>query len=75
LETRPLQAKINELIRITLKFPAFQAMKLMLTLEGIDCGPCLPPRRALTEEEKRALQAALARSSFEQHAFALTVGK
>ncbi len=67
---RAVQRKINELIRITLKFPLFPAMKQMLGWAGIDCSPCLVPRRALTGDEKRQLQAALSQSSFERDSFA-----
>jgi N-acetylneuraminate lyase len=44
-ETMPLQAQINELIRISLRYPLYPAMKELLRWTGIDCGPCLAPRR------------------------------
>jgi N-acetylneuraminate lyase len=69
-QARAVQRKINELIRITLKFPLLPAMKQMLGWAGINCGTCLASRRALTDDEKRLLQAALAQSSFERDAFA-----
>jgi N-acetylneuraminate lyase len=44
-ETRALQARINEFITITLRYPLFPALKTILGQAGIYCGPCLAPRR------------------------------
>ena len=44
---RTAQARVNTLIRITLDFPLFPAVKQMLAWSGLDCGPCLPPRARL----------------------------
>jgi N-acetylneuraminate lyase len=74
-QTRAVQQKINALIRLTLRSPMLQAVKQMLTWSGIDCGPCLMPRRALTLEEKELLQLALSQSVFEQDSFALTTAR
>lgn len=70
LKARAVQMKINELIRLTLRFPAFQAVKQMLTWSGIDCGPCLGPQPVLTDDERRRLGEALAASSFADCVFA-----
>ncbi len=67
---RAVQARINELIRITLRFPALAAVKRMLEWSGIQCGPVLAPRRGLTPEEERRLAEALATSSFAAASFA-----
>lgn len=57
------QQLVNEFIRITLRYPLFPALKTMLGWAGIDCGPCLAPRRAaLTESEAAALRAELQRA-------------
>lgn len=51
------QSLVNEFIRLTLRYPLFPALKTMLGWAGIDCGPCLAPRRArLTESETEALR-------------------
>lgn len=61
---RAVQARINELIRIVLRFPVFGAVKAMLRWSGIDCGQVLLPRRSLTENEESELRKHLAASSF-----------
>jgi N-acetylneuraminate lyase len=50
------QDRINALIRVTLRFPAFAAVKRQLQWSGIDCGRCLRPRRDLTEDEEAELR-------------------
>ncbi len=67
---RAAQARINELIRLTLRFPMLAAIKKMLEWSGIACGPCLRPRRRLTDEEEQQLADALAASSFAEAPFA-----
>ncbi|MFN0084659.1 MAG: dihydrodipicolinate synthase family protein [Blastocatellia bacterium] len=57
------QQQINEFITITLRYPLFPALKAILSWTGIDCGPCLAPRRAFltpgeTEQLRSELQAA-----------------
>ena len=54
---------------LTLLFPVFPAVKQMLAWSGIDCGPCLAPRRQLTDDETRRLRDALGRSSFAEASF------
>jgi N-acetylneuraminate lyase len=68
-EARPVQYRINELIQLTLRFPAMAAIKLMLKWSGIDCGPVAAPRRSLTPEEEQELKRQLAASSFAGDAF------
>jgi dihydrodipicolinate synthase/N-acetylneuraminate lyase len=63
-EARAVQARINKLIGLTIRYPCFPAVKTILRWSGIDCGSCLEPRRALTGEEKRGLREALKASSF-----------
>jgi N-acetylneuraminate lyase len=58
-EARCTQDRINGLIRLTLRFPLFPAVKKILDWRGIDCGPCLAPRRPLTADEERRLRAGL----------------
>ena len=46
-DARAAQQRVNALIRITLQFPLFPAVKQMLAWSGLDCGACLPPRGRL----------------------------
>ena len=64
-EARGLQQRINVLIRLTLAFPLFPAIKQMLAWSGIDCGACLAPRARLDADQQRALNAALVAAGFE----------
>lgn len=64
VEARAVQARINELIELTIRYPCFPAVKTILRWSGIDCGLCLEPRRSLTAEEERGLREALLASSF-----------
>lgn len=61
---REVQARINELIELTLRYPCFPAVKAILRWSGIDCGHCLAPRRSLTGDEERELKRALHASPF-----------
>lgn len=63
-EARAVQARINELIELTVRYPCFPAVKTILGWNGIACGRCLEPRRPLTAEEERGLRDALLGSSF-----------
>lgn len=63
-EARAVQARVNELIELTIRYPCFPAVKTVLGWNGIDCGQCLEPRRRLTAEEERGLRDALLASSF-----------
>lgn len=61
-KARTIQAAINEIIAIGLRYPVVPAVKAMLARQGIDCGPCRLPRRSLTNEEEADLDARLADS-------------
>jgi N-acetylneuraminate lyase len=63
-EARLAQQRVNALIRITLRFPLFPAVKQILAWSGLDCGPCLPPRAPLTLEQQRSLQEGLVEAGF-----------
>lgn len=62
-EARAVQARINELIELTGRYPCFPAVKAILRWSGIDCGQCLEPRRPLLAEEERGLRESLMASS------------
>ncbi len=64
-DARVAQEQVNELIRITLHFPLFPAVKQILAWSGIDCGVCLPPRAPLDDEQKKALRQQLADAGFQ----------
>jgi N-acetylneuraminate lyase len=55
-EARRVQARINDLISILLRFPLIPAIKTVLTWSGIDCGECLSPRRPLTQDQQSELR-------------------
>lgn len=63
-EARAVQARVNELIELTIRYPCFPAVKTILRWNGIDCGHCLEPRRRLTAAEESGLRQALLASSF-----------
>lgn len=63
LEARATQARINELIELTIRFPCFPAVKLIMKWSGIDCGSCLEPKRSLTPHEESRLRESLLASS------------
>jgi N-acetylneuraminate lyase len=63
-EARRVQGQVNELIRITSRYPLIPAVKLMLRWLGVECGDCIPPRRSMTEEEEARLCGELKRSAF-----------
>jgi N-acetylneuraminate lyase len=66
---RRVQDRINDLIRVVLEFPMLPAIKTLLTWSGIDCGPAVAPRRALTYEEERLLRSAVKAIGFEPDGF------
>jgi len=63
-EARALQARINQLIELALRYPCFPAVKTLLGWNGVPCGRCLEPRRSLTPEEENGLRQALLASPF-----------
>lgn len=62
-EARRAQDQINELIRITLRFPVLSAVKTVMKWRGFDCGPCLAPHEPLTGTNQHQLRAWLHKSS------------
>ncbi|MBL8203612.1 MAG: dihydrodipicolinate synthase family protein [Blastocatellia bacterium] len=65
-QARAVQAIINEVIAIGLRYPVNAAVKAMLQHLGLDCGGCLPPRRSLSAEEVLELKHRLAQTQFWQ---------
>jgi N-acetylneuraminate lyase len=65
-EARTVQQRVNALIRITLRFPVFPAVKQILAWSGLNCGACLPPRTRLGVEQQRVLQESLVEAGFSQ---------
>ena len=63
-EASALQDRINDLIRIILRNPVIPAVKTLLRWSGIDCGPCLRPRRDLTPEEAADLRRRVAATEY-----------
>jgi N-acetylneuraminate lyase len=57
---RALQDRINDLIRVLLRYPFLPALKQVLTWEGIDCGGVVRPRAGLTPAQQAELRASLA---------------
>lgn len=65
------QEMINEFITITCRYPLFPALKTILGWTGIDCGPCLAPRRErLTKTEEAQLREALQHAGLYESLFA-----
>ncbi len=62
-DARRVQDRVNELIRITLRFPALSAVKTILKWQGFDCGPCLAPRENLDDAGQLQLRGLLEKSS------------
>ncbi|MBS1801359.1 MAG: dihydrodipicolinate synthase family protein [Acidobacteria bacterium] len=61
---RRAQDRINELIRITSRFPNVSAIKTMLKWRGYDCGRCIAPNENLTEAGELQLRELVKQSSF-----------
>lgn len=64
-EARVVQARINEMVEIGLRFPLVPAIKTILRWQGLECGEALAPRRRMTDEENHRLRELLQGSSFE----------
>lgn len=62
-EARRAQDQVNELIRITQRFPVFAAVKTMLKWQGFDCGRCLAPRQNLSAQQEVELRRLIEESS------------
>lgn len=63
-DARAAQQRVNALIRVTLQFPAFPAVKQILAWSGLECGACLPPRGPLDERQRRRLRDDLVAAGF-----------
>ncbi len=68
-DAREAQTQIDELIEITLRFPAMSAIKRILAWSGLDCGRSQPQYRPLTADEERELRRQLAESSLAKQSF------
>lgn len=64
-QARELQDRVNELIAIVLRYPMLAALKRMLAWTGLDCGPCLRPRRMLTPALEAELVGELSAAKFD----------
>ncbi len=60
IEARATQDRINDLIRVLLRFPFPAFIKQVLTWEGIECGSVVAPNAALSPAQKSALRESLA---------------
>jgi N-acetylneuraminate lyase len=60
-EARAVQDRINDLIRVLLRFPFLPALKRVLSWDGIPCGQALRPRIGLTAAEESDLRAEMTR--------------
>lgn len=58
-EARVVQDRINDLIRILLRFPFMPALKKVMSWEGIECGVALRPRMPLTPGQESELRASV----------------
>lgn len=66
-----VQQQINEFITITCRYPLFPALKTILGWTGVECGPCLAPRRrSLTDPESRKLRDELTAAGLYERLFA-----
>jgi len=63
-EARTAQQRANALVRVTLRFPLFPAIKQILGWSGLDCGACLPPRARLSAEQQVMLRDSLIEAGF-----------
>ncbi len=61
---RQLQSRACEVIEIAKDFGAIPAFKAMMTLKGMDCGPCRPPLQRLDPAAFAALRSRLESSAF-----------
>jgi len=58
-EARAIQDRINDLIRILLRFPFLPALKRILGWDDIECGPVVRLRSGLTPDQEAELRSAL----------------
>lgn len=57
---REIQNRINEFIAVILNYPVHPAVKALLAFAGLDCGPCIAPRRRLSDLERSDLRERIA---------------
>jgi N-acetylneuraminate lyase len=62
--TKPLQRRVQQLIRICQRVPMLAAVKRILTWQGVPCGSCVEPRLHLTGDDERVLRDALEAAGF-----------
>ncbi len=60
-----IQLRIQELIGLCLKVPMLAAVKMILTWQGLPCGPCVSPRMNLTPDHERQLWSSLEAAGLE----------
>ena len=53
---RSLQSKSVEMVHVLMRYPFHAAMKEVLRLQGMPCGPCRPPQRPLSGNDATRLQ-------------------
>lgn len=58
-EAKALQTRVNEVIKVLIQVGVYQGIKYILSLQGIECGQCRKPFKALTEVEKEVIRNAL----------------
>jgi N-acetylneuraminate lyase len=51
-----VQEQINVVLRVTLDYPCFPAIKEILRWQGFDCGECIRPRGSLTVQQAGELR-------------------
>jgi N-acetylneuraminate lyase len=54
-----VQDRVNAIVRATLRFPVFPAIKQILRWSGVECGRCIRPRAGLTPEQTSELRRSL----------------
>jgi N-acetylneuraminate lyase len=59
-EARAVQDRINDLIRVLVRYPFLPALKTVLTWEGIPCGGVVRPRVGLTAGQELELRESIA---------------
>lgn len=74
-EARKTQSRINEFIRVLLRYPVQSSIKQILAWTGIDCGNCILPRRELTPSEQVELQAGVLETELGRRLFDKTDGR
>lgn len=56
VRARSLQSKSVEMVHVLMRYPFHAAMKEVLRLQGMPCGPCRPPQRPLSGDDATRLQ-------------------